>query len=711
MFNPLHARIAAAVLAIALAATSQGAAQPAPDTAASPPPAVPLQAPAIRWRVVDRFRLFLADPAPAVPIAIAAGQAPSPGDRLLDDLAFVEPWSADERRDDYARTYAVLSDFLSRKQSFGAAGVVLPYRGTHWRYAQGQPGGARSYDDDYLYPGAYVIGASLTGLAAPAGATCAWRFSIAGRPDQTLSTPCDREARVAAPGNAKHTGAEPVTISVAVSAPVPSAPVLAVSAEVRDRLIISLGDSYASGEGNPDEAARYALANTPAPDWNKELINRWWLDSKNLAHVAIARWSDPWCHRSLYTQHFVASVVYAAAHPHEAVTYASFACSGAQVIEGIVAVQAQPPGAPEFGTPPGQVSQLQDTQDLLCRNHIDRSGANVDMVALVDGLDQAQADRSLVRSTAPNLYTQCAGGGRPRDPDAILLSIGGNDVGFSGVVMNGLLTITPTDDFGKEALKIVKSAIHPVTPDDAHERVETVLPVVFKVADTAFDAAFAHKPVIVQSQYPTPVYDEQGQPCDGRPRSALFTTIAGLFPDETVADGSRWPIIITAATSTAAQTEVLEPMNQQIDQNAREFGWRVNGAFQPMFMHHGWCAAGPQEVVATSFIFPQFDQAAWTPVTPASWQAYAPRARWFRPTNDAVLTQISNTSGDNVIPGNAGLGRFLQGVAQHIPLLREQLYFTEAGPVQATAGTFHPTFQGHLAVGIGAATILNDAEP
>nr|QQZ49286.1 hypothetical protein JKL49_19665 [Phenylobacterium glaciei] len=55
-------------------------------------------------------------------------------------------------------------------------------------------------------------------------------------------------------------------------------------------------------------------------------------------------WFDPACHRSFYNQHLVAALKFAVARPHEAVTFLSYACSGAAVFNGLLTSQPQPPG-------------------------------------------------------------------------------------------------------------------------------------------------------------------------------------------------------------------------------------------------------------------------------------------------------------------------------------------------------------------------------
>jgi hypothetical protein len=81
-------------------------------------------------------------------------------------------------------------------------------------------------------------------------------------------------------------------------------PTLEVQVSPRDVLIVSLGDSYSSGEGVPD-------------------LGRHWKRA--------AKWMDERCHRSLFSAPSLAAMMYARINEHVSVTHVSFACSGASL--------------------------------------------------------------------------------------------------------------------------------------------------------------------------------------------------------------------------------------------------------------------------------------------------------------------------------------------------------------------------------------------
>jgi PKD repeat protein len=87
---------------------------------------------------------------------------------------------------------------------------------------------------------------------------------------------------------------------------------------VKDYLIVSLGESFASGEGNPDFPQRYE------PNYINGIQMGWKL-------IEPARWQDERCHRSAYAGPAQAALAIEAADPKTSVTFLSFACSGATI--------------------------------------------------------------------------------------------------------------------------------------------------------------------------------------------------------------------------------------------------------------------------------------------------------------------------------------------------------------------------------------------
>ncbi len=147
--------------------------------------------------------------------------------------------------------------------------------------------------------------------------------------------------------------------------------------KVENHLIVSMGDSYASGEGNPVSKTQWKWQG------NQRVVDR------------SASWgtlSDLSCHRTANAGAARAALALERSDPHSSVTYLSTACSGAEAkhlmdtpYEGVVEIDdiVQKP-------------QVQEVKETLCAN------------------------------CSPQI-------------DALVVSIGGNDIGFGDIIVSCLL--------------------------------------------------------------------------------------------------------------------------------------------------------------------------------------------------------------------------------------------------------------------------------
>ena len=136
-----------------------------------------------------------------------------------------------------------------------------------------------------------------------------------------------------------------------------------------------------------------------------------------------ARWFSADCHRSQYGYPFRVGIELALENRHRAVTLVSLACSGAEVSAGLFLELPSREGAP--ATVRAQFDQL---SELICQG-----GA----AALTrTGQYTIPTYKSGSTSIEMTSLTQrwCPPERRKRTPDVVLLSIGGNDVGFGGLV-------------------------------------------------------------------------------------------------------------------------------------------------------------------------------------------------------------------------------------------------------------------------------------
>ncbi len=141
------------------------------------------------------------------------------------------------------------------------------------------------------------------------------------------------------------------------------------SVRIRDILIVSMGDSLASGEGNPDVPGRY----TYTVNWRLQVTRH---------TIVPARWKDQRCHRSANSGPARAARAIEYADPHTSVTFVSVACSGAE-IKNLVDVPYQ-------GSEPVGSSKLPPQSRVvayLVGPHSPRGGRPIDALLVSAGIN------------------------------------------------------------------------------------------------------------------------------------------------------------------------------------------------------------------------------------------------------------------------------------------------------------------------------------
>jgi hypothetical protein len=186
-------------------------------------------------------------------------------------------------------------------------------------------------------------------------------------------------------------GKEPLLVGVSTE----SGRQATTSIQIRDVLFLALGDSFSSGEGNPD-VMRSGSSRT-------------------------ADWWDTKCHRSLYSWPVLVAARYAAEHPQNSVTLINRTCSGA-VISDLLGSSPSEQTAPLSTGGPGE-ARLKVGNSTRLFPQI--AMAHMDLCPQGGSIDS----KSLTSSCPSNL----------RQPDYVLLSVGGNDVAFSQTLIDALL--------------------------------------------------------------------------------------------------------------------------------------------------------------------------------------------------------------------------------------------------------------------------------
>jgi hypothetical protein len=541
--------------------------------AAAPPPPPPAVG-ALNWKVALPFRLFtkLEDWTRIAPHPCSNSSSPPSCDRS------VEQW--------YTRVFAAEDAQSGRwpelKNLAWHPGALLSYREKSYR-----PGYYRKLKE-YMQPKYYLVD-----IAVPARLG-AKQCSVVVPGHTDLKVLC-KDARVWVPRE----GAEVQVFVLPEHQLVGSAPI-----RVTDLLVVGLGDSFASGEGNPDRPAGWQTSRLTA----RHRKDKRWIEHYNPLGQNDALWLDEQCHRSLYSYQNLAAMWLAAQDPHRAVTFVHLSCSGAEIRDGLLRRQTGPPGGG------GHVakSQLKSLNQILCTK-----GQSV--------------------GTLPCQQT--------RQIDLLLLSIGGNDVGFGHIINQYLV---PPRDGHTPALaflirELIAAGMDRKKVSEAKAFITKELMKRYGEMTTALLAHTRPNPPksVLLTAYPDPLRREDGMRCALRPgRDSMF---------EGLRYSLKLPSTLIFAIKEDAERlieeEVISPL-REVQQKAaianRANKWIFVDGFIGTLGKHGMCAVADPNHAAEELGWPYPDgEGKWAVLNPSQWRAYKGRARWFRTVHDSMLTQRS----------------------------------------------------------------------
>ena len=107
---------------------------------------------------------------------------------------------------------------------------------------------------DYLHPKSHAIRANLQGLDDSQTVDCTWLTAPQGKGGRgkAVTLPCDMPVQLELP----YPGGAWVQVEIG------GRKVAEVSAKVTDLFVVGMGDSFASGEGNPDVPVRFSPERT-----------------------------------------------------------------------------------------------------------------------------------------------------------------------------------------------------------------------------------------------------------------------------------------------------------------------------------------------------------------------------------------------------------------------------------------------------------------
>lgn len=247
---------------------------------------------------------------------------------------------------------------------------------------------------------------------------CIWTLANLATSAQSVAAgPCDVSPAIAVEtGQTYNLTAQRVSDSHSVS----------VRIAPRSWLVVALGDSFASGEGNPDYPAviKERFERQPPHDWG--------VDAGYTAGAIVkasAQWMDTDCHRSILSWPALYALSKAISRPDTVVQFASFACSGAEVIDGFLLPQRNPPGrmGPDVGGSDWHLAKSQQKMlaEFLCQGQQltpTSRDFEPELLPYLEKYKKLYAKANLWR---------CA---QPMKPDEVFIQFGGNDAMFAGVV-------------------------------------------------------------------------------------------------------------------------------------------------------------------------------------------------------------------------------------------------------------------------------------
>ncbi len=507
--------------------------------------------------------------------------------------------------------------------------------------------------ESYLAPADHRIGVRVAG-SLPAGASCTFNFDTGDGNPQRIAHACNQELDL----RVRH--GRPTIASVEVATTDGTVRVATTEVLVRDLLVAGLGDSIAAGEGNPDRPIALAdegfcfrqFVSGSGSDYfrpsragykgNKSCeIGRGATSEAREWTDLGARWMNQACHRSLYSYQIRAALALAVEQPHMAVTFVPLACTGATIETGLLGSQRAREincGARSCpSTMPAQVAQLQE-----------------------------------VLAAA-----------RRRDPsralDLVLLTVGANDIYFSGLVADVILESTA------ERLLFRRSGVIAYVGES-----DSVLARKLPRDFTRLRAAL--KPLVggdlarvLYVSYGHPALASNGAACNGGRDGFDIHPAFSVDPERlrVVAEfvNERFlPKIMALATCSGGI----------LCTNGSADAMSFVDAHQTAFRGRGLCARAPEDpefdrlcfkADGTSFTA-DLAQAATEPLacgrSVKDFRPYATRARWIRTANDSYFAAMT----------------YPEGITS--ALQPSDIHDATWGVLSAVyGGAVHPTAEGH----------------
>lgn len=285
---------------------------------------------------------------------------------------------------------------------------------------------------------------------------------------------------------------------------------------VKDILIVAMGDSYSAGEGAPDRPALYA------DDFPQSRLrsNDWFMRGPA---PEPAVWLDPVCHRSLLSWQVLAALRLALEHHDAVVRLLHTACSGAEFFNGIFIAQAKADKHGHKLEHPDLKQHLTPLRDGEGRRSPPTPSALYIPLSQVNAVRRQLCPPSSTRDdiVVPGRayqasWTHCSAPLPFMRPDALLLTVGGNDVGFAGAVGGTLLAEKPRHAWGGPFLGLTRKMAGLISPAQLSDNVRALASAYADMVDKVAEGALSSPDKTVLLTYPNPMgpsHENPGQAC------------------------------------------------------------------------------------------------------------------------------------------------------------------------------------------------------
>ncbi|HKZ96881.1 MAG TPA: hypothetical protein VJ045_07860, partial [Hyphomicrobiaceae bacterium] len=505
---------------------------------------------------------------------------------------------------------------------------------------------------DYINPGSHRVVVELTGIEDRSVA-CTWLTAPRGGASargMAVTQPCGEPARFDAP--------YPMGLQLTVE--VGGREVARADITVRDILVVGVGDSFGSGEGNPDVPVRFSRER--AADYGKAnksgdlagypaRVGPWKQIGDKAFIEGNAHWLDQACHRSLYSFELRTALQLALEDPHRAVTYIGLACAGAEVTWGLFLRYKGNEWVPR----PPELSQVSAIAEAQCGKH----------EAPLQDLPEAYHMQGVISELQGGLVLRKCPIEVARKIDLVMVSIGGNDIGFARLVANAVLSDgSLLRKLGGWFGQVHGNQESGALLDRLDERYKALNRALHGILYLPWEESDR---IILAAYPPLALLDEGGTVC---PDGNGGMEVAGeLSLSEKAALSSSW---------------LAGKLHEVMAASAMTHGWSFVEAHRKAFVGRGLCAGFTDNAfsIADDLRLPRKKDGRWVPYNPADFQAYAPRQRWFRTPNDAFMTGNFHVAGS-----------VLQKALKLQTLSWFQLLLAST-----YSGAFHPTAEGHAAI-------------